>query len=160
MVGGLSVAPIVTAEQAPAFEAFAYDFYAQQYPNETLANQGRGIFYRDCQDESGHENCHDITGAVDWDSPLANMLTPKFLHSKGNHPLLLLNVHHEEIKGRVVDTGILCAQQKGGDDCQAVSEMVFSSSRGAGAFLVTPITPDGYTVSVIDTQTTWVITSI
>uniref|UniRef100_A0A7S3L1K4 histidine kinase n=1 Tax=Amphora coffeiformis TaxID=265554 RepID=A0A7S3L1K4_9STRA len=161
--GGLSVAPIVTPQQAPAFEAFAYDYFAQEFGfnnninnNHTeddlslWPNQGRGIFYRDddkCRNNNGR--CHDTTGQVTWNTSLDQpILTPKFLHTQGNHPLLLLNVHADETQGRVVEAGIQCQSQQSSSSsssssqsCQAASEMVVSSTRGAGAFVVTPITP-------------------
>jgi hypothetical protein len=153
LVGGLSVAPIVTPDQVAAFETFAYETFAQQFPGEdvALSDFGTGIWDRDCNSDFEDGKCHDTTGDVDFDSPF-QILTPKFLHSRGNHKLIMLNVHHEVVKGSVVDAGITCAMERAQMEnpqdhhCQAVSEMVFSSKSGAGAFVVTPIYPDGLTV--------------
>lgn len=155
IAGGLSVAPIVLPEQAPAFEAFAYDFFDKQFPGETVESDfGKGIYARNCGSEFEDGRCHDTTGQVDFDTPM-DILTPKFLHSKGNHPLLMYNVHHELVKGSVIDAGIQCGrdnelvENRANVHCQAVSEMVFSSKSGAGAFVVTPIYPDQKTVRFV-----------
>jgi hypothetical protein len=154
IVGGLVVAPIVRPDQVAAFEDYAYATFAEQFPGEVVAQSdfGRGIWDRDCNSDFEDGKCHDTTGDVDFESPF-QILTPKLLHSRGNHNLLMFNVHHEVVKGSVVDAGITCAFERAEKEnpqdhhCQAVSEMVFSSRSGAGAFVVTPIYPDGLTVS-------------
>ena len=156
IAGGLSVAPIVLPEQVPTFEAFAYDFFDKQFPGQHAAESdfGKGIYSRDCGSQFPDGKCHDTTGQVDFDTPM-DILTPKLLHSKGNHPLLMYNVHHEVVKGSVIDAGIQCGrdnalvENRTNVHCQAVSEMVFSTKNGAGAFVVTPIFPDQKTVRFV-----------
>ena len=157
IVGGLSLAPIIVqpgGEMQARFEQAAYTHYEEVYPGEEAAiNDGNGgetwtgIWAKD----SDGNKYHDVTGKNSYGSP-RQILVPKFQHSKGNHKLLLMNVHAFEQQGLSIDAALDCSEQVRAVaddpnmiDCQSTSDMVPpkdpTDPKGPGAFVATPVYP-------------------
>jgi hypothetical protein len=96
------------------------------------------------------------------------LLCPKFQHSKGNHKLLMMNVHGFEIQGLIIDTAINCTKTRALSenpkdiDCQSVSDLLPpkdpTAVTGPGAYVATPIYPaneDTQVVGMIFAKINW-----
>jgi hypothetical protein len=152
IVGGLILAPIVKPEQVAEFEEMAYNHYTQQFPGEEVAisSFGKGIWVMNETVGSDDGKYHDISGVTNFSSKV--ILTPKLQHSKGNHKLLMMNVHGYEKQGLLIDSVIDCAEGVRAKSerpeeisCQAVSDLIPPKDptdiEGPGAYVATPIYP-------------------
>ena len=163
LVGGLSLAPIVYKENVTEYEALAKAHYDEVFPGENAGNTSMFGFGIWSADESksmypeGDKRYHDTTGETSF-SPY-NILVPKLQHSKGNHPLLMMNVHGFETQGLIIDTAINCtynrakAENPEDIDCQSVSDLVPPKDpteiTGPGAYVATPIYPANEPLKVV-----------
>lgn len=168
IVGGLSLAPLVYPEDLPEYEEMAYKHYNEVYPNETagISAFGKGVWSKDKSLGTEDDHFHDTTGETDF-SPY-KLLCPKLQHSKGNHRLLMMNVHSFETQGLIIDTAINCTKTRALSenpkdiDCQSVSDLLPpkdpTAIKGPGAYVATPIYPannDTQVVGMIFAKINW-----
>ena len=161
IVGGLSLAPIIDPKihNLTAYEEMAYAHYDEIYgpENSGLSSFGRGVWTKDKSLETEDQRYHDTTGESDF-SPY-NILVPKLQHSKGNHKLLMMNVHGFKIQGLIIDTAINCTKTRAllenphEVDCQSVSDLLPpkdpTAKTGPGAYVATPIYPANEDTTVV-----------
>lgn len=150
----ISFGPLVTPEQAPDFEAFAYDYYESSREPEPFKNGtavydfGKGIY----STTETKEKYHDTDGTTSWGSP-NNILIPKFQHAAGPSKSLMNNMHSSELLGSMMDEMWACAKNKAelGDDikeCTFMSDLMHNRTswiqeapKGPGAKMMQPIYP-------------------
>ena len=164
IVGGLSLAPIVFPHQVEEFESMAYAYY-EELGYEDPAPFG-GIWAKDIDGNQYHDTTGETLG---YDSS-RKILVPKFQHSKGNHKLLLMNVHGFKVQGLSIDAALDCGENvraKAEDplaiNCQSTSDMVApkdpTDPKGPGAFIATPVyaanSPAGPAVAMIFAKMNW-----
>lgn len=135
IVGGMSVAPMLfSAEEMASFEDFAYGKFAELFPDETVAvsSFGKGIWGHDESldvDLFPDRRFHRTNVSSSWGSPF-NFSSPKFLHSRGNHNLLLMDSHAQAEQGHAVDGAYICSMERAMAedpsqmDCQTVSDII------------------------------------
>jgi hypothetical protein len=162
----MAFAPLVRPEEVREFEDHAYKYYQEQrmpepFPVETgVSSFGKGIWSIDPSIDNADQRYHDINGTTTWESP-NQILAPMFHHSKGAASELLTNLHSNELVGSLIDSMLICANEKVQDgemieDCSTVTKIlpdrtswVQGGETGPGALLLQPVFPsnDPHTVS-------------
>jgi hypothetical protein len=109
----LGFAPFVTAEQQADFEDFAYAFYEERFPNQTvgISSFGKGIWARDNSLGTSDNRYHVTGGNTTYASP-NNILMPILHGDEGVDPVLMLDAHFEEKRGTAIDSMIECSRQR------------------------------------------------
>mmetsp|Transcript_10480 Transcript_10480/g.30652 ORF Transcript_10480/g.30652 Transcript_10480/m.30652 type:complete len:929 (+) Transcript_10480:192-2978(+) len=158
--GGYSLAPIVTPENQPAFEDFAQEFLNETYPGEDagVSSFGFGIWCKNATTESEDNRYHHTNGyPYSYESENA-FATPKFQHTKGNHRLLMMDVHGFPQQGKSIDDAYTCSKNRAtyssetesstadsNEHCQALSDLTPpkdpKARTGPGAFVSTCVFP-------------------
>ena len=146
----LSVLPILTPDQIPGFEAFAYDFYADQGHGEndtqpygispvlgekgifSIDENGTTVRSTDCFD--GGENCFVIP----------------VMYSTTLSGVLMFNIYFEEARMKAVDNMVRCvngstATELYTDSCGAVTDIL----DGPSTSYFSPIFPDNDNTTLV-----------
>jgi signal transduction histidine kinase/CheY-like chemotaxis protein len=151
--GGYSLAPIVRPENISAFEEYAQGWLEKTYPGEGAGTSsfGFGIWAKNETTDSPDNKYHLTYGYPDAYVSQNGFSTPKFQHTKGNHRLLMLDVHAFPAQGKSVDDAYACSKVRAeqvnykDNNCQALSDLVPpkdpTARTGPGAFVSTCVFP-------------------
>ena len=147
-------APIVRPSQVELFEGFIYDYYENSrmpvpFPNGTAVQPfGKGVWSLN----QNQEPYHDVKGTTSWGGN-HTILVPLVHHSLGADAPLLSNLHSDPAKGRIIESMMQCANEKGSvqeslDGCVAISTTLpnYTSwtpgvENGPGAIMMQPVYP-------------------
>jgi len=111
---GHGFATLVRPDQVGQFEQHARELFEREgYPDTAgVSDFGFGLYGND--DSYGYEDgrFHDTTGNTTWNSP-RTVLAPFLQHKNAvtNPDLLLMNLHHEEFRGLVLDNIMDCSDE-------------------------------------------------
>ena len=146
--------PLVTPDQLSAFETFAYDYYQNSrkppFPNGTATSSfGEGIWGVDPELDTKDKRYHESDGTTSYDSP-NKIFAPILHHNEGPHRALMINLHFQETRGRLIDDMIACSSVRGTSidenmACGGITDMLILTSQevepGPGALIMQPIYP-------------------
>ncbi len=111
---GLNLAPIVTPDQAPSFEDYAYSKIAETFgENSTMGETshfGKGIWVKD--EKRVHtvdHRYHDTTGVPIYPGSPYNYMAPKLQDGLVKAPHTMMNVHGFETQGLALDAVMNCS---------------------------------------------------
>jgi hypothetical protein len=159
----MGFAPFVTAEQQADFEDFAYAFYEERFPNQTvgISSFGKGIWARDNSLGTSDNRYHVTAGNTTYASP-NNILVPILHVDEGVNPVQMLDAHFEEKRGTAIDGMIECSRQRAtvstgsgwtASNCGAITSFLSIVKYGGvpGVVMYQPIFPanDPTTVSIM-----------
>jgi hypothetical protein len=111
--------PLVRVDDLPEWEDFAYDYLHETrepspFPNTAATSSfGRGVWAIDPTLTTTDQRYHDTTGITTRynSSYSGRFVTPVFQTDEGVDPLLLFNVHGDEVRGRAIDDMIRCSRR-------------------------------------------------
>ena len=150
--------PLVVPENLAAFEDFAYNYYENArnppFPNGTATSSfGKGVWGVNPKLETKDKRYHETDGSTSYGSP-NKIFTPILHHNEGPHKALMLNLHFQETRGKVIDYLIECAEARAKKleqnsssvvECISVTDMLILTSQevepGPGALIMQPIYP-------------------
>ena len=179
----MGLCPLVVESQLPQFENHAYEWFQERrvpvFPNGTgYSSFGEGIWMPNTTCDCADNRSHVTTTETSWGSDF-DIVTPILQHNEGAHPALMLNLHFEPSRGRIIDdimrcSGCTVSSETGEIDCLqapphpnpgicgAMTDMVILTSQevepGPGALLMEPIYPARNTselVGVIASSIVW-----
>jgi len=163
--GGYSLAPIVRPEVQPAFELYAQEFLNETYPGEDagVSSFGFGVWAKNKTTNSSDTKYHHTNGYPYSYESENGFATPKYQHTKGNHRLLMMDVHGFPQQGQSIDDAYMCSKNRElwllnetkndpeneyeyeNESCQALSDLTPPKDpldrKGPGAFVSTCVFP-------------------
>lgn len=177
----MALAPIVSPDQIEAFEQFAYNYYTRdripEFPDDTgtkagVSQFGFGIWGKNQNMSNTTDQRYHVTdGSTNFNSSY-NIVTPIIQHNLGAHPVLLLNIHFEKTRGRLIDHMIDCASSRREiaesnpnstqyllKECVSITDIItLVDEPGPGAIILQPIYPhnnDTVLTGLIATSIVW-----
>jgi hypothetical protein len=114
--------PLVTPEQLPSFEEFAYDYYEERFPVGTagLHSFGKGVASVPIP-SSPNDRYRETDGSTYYNSP-NKIFAPILQHNLGEYDGLMVNFHFHDIVGKVIDRMIACAKTND-EECGSVTSI-------------------------------------
>jgi hypothetical protein len=137
--------PLVTPEQLPSFEDFAYDCYEERFPGGTagLSSFGKGVSGVNPALNTSDNRYHETDGSTSYNSP-NKIFAPILQHNLGDFPALMLNLHFQETRGEVIDGMIACGETN--DEEILTSQEV---EPGPGALIMQGIYPANNSTTLV-----------
>jgi len=147
--------PLVTPEQLPDFETFAYNYYERgripPFPEGTAGSSfGRGVWGVNDTLDTPDNRYHEADGITTYNSRY-RVFAPILHHNAGAFPALMLNLHFQEDRGRAIDSMIECSEKRAISDnpnefeCGVLTDILMLTSQkqgtGPGALLLQPVYP-------------------
>jgi hypothetical protein len=156
--------PLVTPEQLPSFEEFAYSYYEERFPGGTagLHSFGKGVAANPISLQEVGARYRETDGSTNYNSP-NKIFTPILQHNLGAFPGLMVNLHYHKPLGTVIDGMIACVKTND-EECGSITSITdMLILRGLvepspGALIAQAIYPANNStrlVGVIASQITW-----
>jgi hypothetical protein len=147
----MSFGPLVTPEQLPSFEEFAYDYYEERFPGGTagLSPFGKGVSGNRIPG-SPDARYHETDGRTYYNSP-NKIFAPVLQHNQGEYRGLMVNIHFYEPLGKVIDGMIACAKAND-EECGAITDMLILQQEvlpGPGALIMQGIYPANNSTTLV-----------
>jgi hypothetical protein len=117
----IAFAPIITPEQVPAFEEFAYDFFEREgHPEFGIRSFGKGVYSKD-----GDVVYHDVNG-----SSLGHnrILTPvlQIGNLASNRAAILYNLYSQQARINAIDDMISCFHSASDpQECSTITDIIW-----------------------------------
>jgi hypothetical protein len=115
--------PLVTPEQLPSFEEFAYSYYEERFPGGTagLHSFGKGVAANPTSVQTLDARYNETDGSTYYNSP-NKIFVPILQHNLGAYRGLMINLHYHEPLGKVIDGMIACAKTND-EECGSVTSI-------------------------------------
>ena len=166
--GDMGFFPFVMTEQIPAFESFAYEYYANStdpvFPNNTaISSFGKGIYRFDREAGPPDFRARETSGNTSWGSPY-EILMPILQYDSVNYPFLFFNTHADETRGKAWDKMISCSRdpaiQNKSVKCGSKTSLLYADDKGDTPFagIGSPIFPANnrdILTGIVGTLITW-----